>query len=294
VKDYLIRGITKDKCIRFFAVRANEVVNEAIKIHKLSYTNSIILGRTLIAGLLMSKDLKNKNDLLTIKFAGDGPAGDFLVTATGDNTIKGYTNNPSYEIDLDKTKVFKASDAVGKGVLNIIRSIGDSKPYIGQTNIISGEIAEDIAYYYSQSEQIPTAIQLGVLMNDDATVKQAGGFLVQLMPNTPEHIIDKLEDNIKKLPNFSDLLDMDYSIEELINNFVLKGFLTEITENHGVKYECNCSRERFSKGLSLLGKDEIAQLIEDNETINAECHFCNKSYSFSIEDLKSIYQKYNK
>ena len=207
MKDYLIRGITKDKCIRFFAVRANDLVENAVKIHQLSYTNSIILGRTLIAGLLMSMDLKNEKDLLTLKFNGDGPAGEFVVTSSGDNTIKGYTNNPSYELDLKQINSFNASLAVGNGVLNVIRSIGDSKPYIGQVDIVSGEIAEDIAYYYSQSEQIPTAIQLGVLMNDDASVRQAGGFLVQLMPNTPEHIIEKLEENLRRLPNFSDLLD---------------------------------------------------------------------------------------
>ncbi|MCB5249891.1 MAG: Hsp33 family molecular chaperone HslO [Candidatus Cloacimonadales bacterium] len=291
MKDYLIRGITKDKCIRFFAVRANDLVENAVKIHQLSYTNSIILGRTLIAGLLMSMDLKNEKDLLTLKFNGDGPAGEFVVTSSGDNTIKGYTNNPSYELDLKQINSFNASLAVGNGVLNVIRSIGDSKPYIGQVDIVSGEIAEDIAYYYSQSEQIPTAIQLGVLMNDDASVRQAGGFLVQLMPNTPEHIIEKLEENLRRLPNFSDLLDMNYSLEELISDFILKGFGIDIKEKHSVKYDCNCSKERFSKGLALLDSDELKQIVEDNEPISAECHFCNKSYSFSIDELKEILNK---
>ncbi len=285
MKDYLIRGITKDKCIRFFAISANQVVSEAMKIHHLSYTNSILLGRTLIAGLLMSNDLKNEDDLLTIRFIGDGPAGHFLVTCNGKNSIKGYSENPGFESE----KGFNASAAVGSGVINVIKSIGDLKPYIGQTNIISGEIAEDIAYYFMQSEQIPTAIQLGVLLNDDASVRQAGGFLVQLMPDTPEHLIERLENNIKAFPNFSDMLDLNYSLESLIEKFILKGFGIDITETNEVRYECNCNKDRFEKGLALLGKEELQIMIDDNESISAECHFCNKTYQFDLIDLKKIY-----
>jgi len=289
VKDYLIRGISKDKCIRFFAARANDLVNEAMNIHKLSYTNTIILGRTLIAGLLMSNDLKNEDDLLTIRFAGDGPAGHFLVTCNGKNSIKGYSENPEFELNQNQLKNFKASDAVGNGIINVIRSVGNLKPHMGQTNIVSGEIAEDIAYYYMQSEQIPTAIQLGVLLNEDGQIRQAGGFLVQLMPDTPDHIIDRLESNINSFPNFSDMLDMNYSLEDLINKFILKGFSAEITEKSEIRYECNCTKDRFRKGMALLGKEELKQMIDDNESISAECHFCNRSYSFSVEDLIEIY-----
>lgn len=288
MNDYLIRGITKNKYIRFFAVNAKNTVDEAIKIHHLSFTNAILLGRTLIAGLLISNDLKNRDDLLTLRFDGDGSSGSIIVTATGEKTVKGYIQHPENELTKNTDGTISLRNAVGNGILHVIKSIGDQKPYIGQTEIVSGEIAEDIAYYYMQSEQIPTAIQLGVLIDNDACVKQAGGFFIQLLPNTPDDVIDMLEKNIKSFPNFSDMLDMNYSIETLLEKFILKNFDIEILEKNNVRYQCNCSRERFYNGIVLLGKNEIEHLIEENESINAECHFCNKSYTFDKDDLISM------
>ncbi len=288
MNDYLIRGITKNKFIRFFAVNAKETVEEAIKIHNLSFTNAVLLGRTLIAGLLISNDLKNKDDLLTLRFDGNGSSGSIIVTATGEKTVKGYIQNPENEISKDTNGIISFKNAVGEGILHVIKSIGDQKPYIGQTQIVSGEIAEDIAFYYMQSEQIPTAIQLGVLLNQDASVRQAGGFFIQLLPNTPEDIIDLLEKNIQSFPNFSDMLDLNYSIETLIEKFILKNFEIDILDKTSVKYQCNCSRERFYNGIVLLGNNEIENLINENESISAECHFCNKSYTFNKEDLISM------
>lgn len=288
MNDYLIRGITKNKFIRFFAVNAKETVEEAIKIHNLSFTNAVLLGRTLSAGLLISNDLKNKDDLLTLRFDGNGSSGSIIVTATGEKTVKGYIQNPENEISKDTNGIISFKNAVGEGILHVIKSIGDQKPYIGQTQIVSGEIAEDIAFYYMQSEQIPTAIQLGVLLNQDASVRQAGGFFIQLLPNTPEDIIDLLEKNIQSFPNFSDMLDLNYSIETLIEKFILKNFEIDILDKTSVKYQCNCSRERFYNGIVLLGNNEIENLINENESISAECHFCNKSYTFNKEDLISM------
>jgi molecular chaperone Hsp33 len=288
MNDYLIRGITKNKFILFFAVNAKETVEEAIKIHNLSFTNAVLLGRTLIAGLLISNDLKNKDDLLTLRFDGNGSSGSIIVTATGEKTVKGYIQNPENEISKDTNGIISFKNAVGEGILHVIKSIGDQKPYIGQTQIVSGEIAEDIAFYYMQSEQIPTAIQLGVLLNQDASVRQAGGFFIQLLPNTPEDIIDLLEKNIQSFPNFSDMLDLNYSIETLIEKFILKNFEIDILDKTSVKYQCNCSRERFYNGIVLLGNNEIENLINENESISAECHFCNKSYTFNKEDLISM------
>ncbi len=288
MKDYLIRGITTDKHIRFFAIKATELVNEAIQLHNLSVTNAVLLGRTLIAALLMGDDLKNDNDLLTIRIEGNGPSGVILVTATGKNTVKGYVSNPQSEFIPDKTDKSKISQAIGEGIISVIKSINDQAPYIGQTEIVSGEIAEDIAYYFMQSEQIPTAIQLGVMLNPDCTVKHAGGFLIQLLPNTPELVIDKLEKSINSFPNFTDLMDMNYSIEQLMEKVLLKSFEIDIKENHLVSYACNCSRERFYNGIKLLGIDEINALAIDKESISAVCHFCNKKYEFFIDDLNNM------
>lgn len=294
MSDYIIRGITKDKHIRFFAVKASSLVEDAIRMHELSYSNSVILGRTLIAALLMGNDLKNENDLLTIRIEGDGPCGPIVVTSTGKNTVKGYVANPQIEVTEDPNYSSAISRAIGKGIISIIKSINNQNPYIGQTEIISGEIAEDIAYYFMQSEQIPTAIQLGVMINPDYSVRHAGGFLIQLMPDTPEIVIEKLEKAIQSFPNFTDMMDMNHSVEDLIKKFILKDFEPEITETKEVSYACNCSRDRFYEGIKLLGENEIMDLSKEHETITAECHFCNKKYEFTIEDLNQMIKEINK
>lgn len=291
MNDYIIRGITEDSHIRFFAIRANKLVEDAQNIHKLSVTNTFVLGRTLIAALLMNSDLKNDDDILTLRFQGDGSSGSVVVTSTGKFTVKGYVEHPLNEVAPQENGQIDISSAIGNGILNVIKSISDQKPYIGQTEIISGAVAKDIAYYYMQSEQIPTAIELGVLINSDSTIRQAGGFLIQLLPDTPEQVIVKLENNLKAFPNFSDMLDMNHTIEDLMTKFILKDFNIKITEKHEVAYSCNCSEERFANGLKLLGEEELIQMIEDNENITAECHFCNKKYTFSVEDISRFYQE---
>jgi molecular chaperone Hsp33 len=288
MEDYIIRGITNDSYIRFFAIKANNLVQDAVNIHKLSVTNTFVLGRTIIAALLMNNDLKNDDDILTLRFQGDGSSGAIVVTSTGRFTVKGYIEHPSNEVPPKDDGTIDISSAVGSGIINVIKSIGNNKPYIGQTEIVSGSIAKDIAYYYMQSEQIPTAIELGVLVNSDHSIRQAGGFLIQLMPDTPEHIIEKLEKNLQAFPNFSDMLDMNYSLDDLMNKFILKDFGIIVNEQHKVAYSCNCSEERFANGLKLLGLDELNNLIDENENITAECHFCNKKYTFKIDDLISL------
>ncbi|MCK9329337.1 MAG: Hsp33 family molecular chaperone HslO [Candidatus Cloacimonetes bacterium] len=285
--DYLLRGISKDKNFRFFAVEAKETVQKAIDIHYLSIINSVVLGRLLISGLLMSADLKNENDILTLRIDGDGPVGCVIVTATGKNTVKGYVENPQVELPLEN-KQFQVAKAIGRGSLSVIKSIGDLQPYIGRINIVSGEIGEDISQYYYQSEQIDTMINLGILIEPDAKIRQAGGIFVQCLPNTPEDKLSILKENIKKLPNLSDFMDMGKNVETILKSHIFKGIDIEFSTKKEVTYSCNCSKDRFYAGIKLLGEKEIKSLIESEESISAECHFCNKKYEFSKEELISM------
>ncbi len=288
--DYLLRGISKDKNFRFFVVNAKETVQKAIDIHYLSIINSVVLGRLLISGLLMSADLKNEKDILTLRIDGDGPVGCVLVTATGKNTVKGYVQNPQTELPL-KNKQFQVAEAIGKGTLSVIRSIGDLQPYIGHINLQSREIAQDISHYYYQSEQIETIINLGILIEPDAKIRQAGGVFVQCLPNTPEDKLSILKNNIDKLPNLSDFMDMGKDLENILKNHIFKDIEIEFSSQKDVSYKCNCDKERFYNGIKLLGEQEIQDLIESDETISAECHFCNQRYEFSKEELISMLNK---
>ena len=282
--DYLFRGLTKDKHIRFFAVNAMNTVQTAIDLHYLSITNSVALGRLLIGGLLMSANLKNPKDLLTLRIDGDGPIGALIVTATGSNTIKGYVQNPQIEL-AKNDRGFAIAEAIGNGTLSVIRSMEGSPPYNSQIELVSGEIGEDLSYYYHQSEQIDTMVNLGILIETDAKIKQAGGILVQCLPNAPIDVLSRLNDNINSFPNLSDFLDMGYSLEYICQKHIFKDIPIEIFEQKPVSYLCNCSRERFYDGIKMLGQSEINDMINGNETITAECHFCDKKYEFSIKEL---------
>lgn len=290
MSDYLIRGISKDRHLRLFAVDAKETVQKAVDIHYLSIINSVVMGRLLTGALLMGACLKNAEDLLTLRIDGDGPSGTVVVTATGRNTVKGYVQNPQTELTMKNGK-FQVSESIGKGTLSVIKSIVDLKPYVGQISLVSGEIGEDISHYYHQSEQIETMVNLGILIEPDATIRQAGGVLIQCLPDTPKEVIEKLNDNIKKFPNLSDLMDMGYSLDKILKDFLLKDLDFEITDQKPVSYFCNCDKERFYNGIKLLGDEEINHLIESDETISAECHFCDKKYKFSKEELISMIKK---
>lgn len=287
MSDYLIRGLTKDKRIRFFAVNALNTVQTAVELHYLSIVNSVVLGRLLISALLMSADLKNQSDLLTLRIDGDGPSGSVIVTATGNNTVKGYVQNPQIELPL-KDKGFAVAEAIGSGSLSVIKSISDRQPYVGQIALVSGEIGEDLSYYYRQSEQIDTVVNLGILINPDAEIIQAGGILIQCLPDTPDTVISALNDNIKKFPNLSDFMDMGHSIEEIIEKNIFKNIPVDFLNKKSVSYSCNCDKDRFYRGIKLLGRKEIEHFIESDEVISAECHFCNKKYEFTKDELMSM------
>jgi molecular chaperone Hsp33 len=290
--DRIIRGITKDKSIRFFAIDATETVQNAVTIHNLSMTNSVVMGRMICATLMMAADLKSDKNVITLKIDGDGPAGTAIVTARKDGNVKCYTNNPEIEIPLNvDTKTFDIKNAIGNGTLTIIKDLGMKSPYIGQIELVYSTIAKDLTYYFAKSEQIPSSVGLGVLVIPDGNVKKAGGFIIQLLPGATEDIILKIEDNLAKFPNLTDMMDMGHSIEDLLTKFILKDLAAEIKQTSSVKYQCDCSIEKFEEGIKLLSKKELQEAIDTNETLTIHCHFCNTDYDFDKQKIEKILEQ---
>jgi molecular chaperone Hsp33 len=289
VKDKIIRGITEDKYVRFFAVDSTETTREAQKIHNLSITNSVIMGRAISAALILGLDLKSASNVMTLKIDADGNCGHVIVTSNNLGEVKAYMRNAEYETPLNKeTKRLDIKAALGNGTLTLIKDLGMKQPYVGQVELLYGEIAQDLAYYFVKSEQIPTSVGLGVLVEKDGSIRKSGGFMIQLMPNTPNEIIDKIEDNLAKFPNLTDVMDMGFDIEEIISKFILKDMNPKVTLTSEAKYKCNCSREKFKAALSLLDKEELIDAMNKDEDIVTECHFCNKTYAFNSIDIKEF------
>ena len=292
MKDKIIRGITGDKQIRFFAVDSTEAVKHAVNIHNLSITNSVLLGRLMSAALMMAMDLKSENSVITLKVEADGPIGGAIVTANKKGEVKGYINNPQIELPLQKdTGMIDVPGAIGKGHITIIKNQGMKNPYIGQMELKFGTIAKDFTYYFMKSEQVPSSVGLGVLIEPDGTVRQAGGFIVHLLPDTPEKVISKLENNLADFPNLTDVMDMGYSIEEIIEKYILKDLEPQIKRKISAKYKCNCSYEKFENDIKLLKKKELEKAIEKNEELTVHCHFCNKDYEFSKDKIEKILEQ---
>jgi len=289
LSDFIIRGITQDNYVRFFAVDSTFSSNEVMESHNLSITAATIFSRMLSAGFMLGATLKAETDILTMKIDGDGPINKALVTAKANGTVKGFIANPQLELKLDNGKI-NVKKAIGSGTLTMIKDLGMRTSYNSQVELISGEIAEDIAYYYAKSEQIPTSIGLGVLFDKEGQIRKSGGFMIQLMPETPENIIVEIEKNLSSFPNLSDLLDMNYEIEKIVLKMILKGLNAKVQEKKEVRYYCDCSRERFSSGLKLLKLSELEEMTESEETL-IECRFCLKKYTFSPQEIKSFIEE---
>ena len=289
MKDKVIRGISKDKFIRFFAVNSKTTVQTAVNIHNMSITNSVIFGRLANAAIMMAADLKGESAQLSLQIQSDGIINNVLAVASPDGNLKGYMANPQQEFPINKgTHTFDVRNAIGNGNIKVIKKTSEKTPYIGIVELLYGTISQDIAHYFVQSEQIPTAISLGVLMNPDGSIQQSGGFLIQLLPDTPLDYIEKIENAIKKLPNFTDLMDMNYSIEKIMQEILLKNFDVKITKTSPIYYHCGCSKRKFLDGIKLLGKNELQDAVKKSETITAECSFCNKVYLFTPNELNKI------
>lgn len=289
MKDRIIRGITDNGLVRFFAVDATQTVKHAAKIHNFSITNSVVMGRLISAALIMGTEMKSPKDLITMQIESDGVISGAIVTSKGAGNVKCFLPKASEETPPNPDSgSIDVKKAVGKGVLKIIKELGMKTPYIGNVELLYGEIAQDITFYYAQSEQIPTSIGLGVLIVPKGEIKKAGGFMIQLMPNTPESVIVKLEENLNKFPNLTDMMDMGYEIEELIEKFLLKGLNPKVLETIPAQYKCECSKERFRQGIKLLGKEELEKAIVDKEVLEANCHFCNTSYKYGKDEIQEI------
>lgn len=290
MSDYMIRATAAQGQIRAFAATTKDTVEAARQAHNTSPVATAALGRLLTAGAMMGADLKGEKDLLTLKIEGDGPIGGLLVTADGQGHVKGYVNNPQVMLPPNSQGKLDVGGALGIGVLSVIKDIGLKEPYVGQTILVSGEIAEDITYYYATSEQTPSSVALGVLMNRDNTVCQAGGFIIQLMPGAPDEIIDRLEEKLKEISSITAMLNQGLTPEQILEQ-VLGSFGLEVNDRQPVEFFCNCTRERVEKALISVGKKDIQEMIDEGKTIEVNCHFCGRNYDFTVEDLKRILEQ---
>lgn len=285
--DYIVRATAGNGQIRAFACTTRELTEYARSVHNLSPVASAALGRLMAGGLMMGSMLKGGNDLITLKVEGAGPARGALVTADSCGGVKGYVNVPDVMLPARADGKLDVGGAFGAGFLSVIKDMGLKEPYVGQTALVSGEIAEDLTYYFATSEQIPSSVGLGVLMNRENTVRQAGGFMIQLLPFAEEETIAKLEQKISGLKSVTSMLDLGMTPEDMLGE-LLGDMELEIKDTLPAEYRCSCSKERFAKGLVSIGTKEIKEMIAENKPITVNCHFCNSNYVFSIEDLKEI------
>lgn len=290
MSDYIVRATAAHGQIRAFASTTKDVCETARQLHNTSPVGTAALGRLLTAAGMMGYMMKNENDSLSIILNADGPMGKTGVTANAKADVKGYISNPDFQNPPNYFGKLDVGGAVGNGTLKVIKDMGLKEPYIGQTGLITGEIAEDLTYYFATSEQVPTSVALGVLMDRNNTVKQAGGFIIQLMPFAEEEVIDRLEQKIKEITSVTELLDAGLSPEQILEK-VLGDFEPEFIETIPTHYKCGCSREKVSRVLISVGKKELESMIADGEPIEVKCHFCNTNHIFSTEELKELLKK---
>lgn len=289
--DYMIRGIAANNEIRCFAITGRDLVDKARSSHGTSPVATAALGRTMMGALMMSDMLKNDDDLLTIRFDGDGPLGAIVVTADHHGNVKGYVQQPLVMLPLKADGHLDVGRAVGKGTLTVIRDLDLKDTYNGQIAIHSGEIADDLTHYFAESEQIPSSVGLGVLVDTDHTVKKAGGFLIQLMPFASDETISRLEKNLSSIRYVTEMLEDGMTPEDMLRE-ALNGFDDlRITDTTEVQFFCNCSRDRVSRALALLGDEELASMIRDQKPVELSCSFCGRKYAFSVAELEQIKAK---
>lgn len=287
MKDYIIRAEGDNYHIRAFAAVTTELVEQARQYHGTSPVATAALGRLLTAGSIMGIMMKGDKDLLTLQIKGDGPIGGVLVTADAGGHVKGYVNKPDVDIPLKETGKLDVSGAIGQGMLYIIRDTGLKDPYIGQTKLVSGEIAEDITYYYASSEQVPSVVALGVLVDVDRTVRQSGGLIVQLMPDASESTIARLEENLKGITSMTAMLEQGLSGEEILGK-VLDGLEMRVLDRVTPEYRCDCNKERVEKALISIGIKDLQELADEGESVEMACQFCDKTYIFNQQELHEL------
>ena len=287
MEDYIVRATSADMQVRAFAITSREMVEHARKIHNTSPVATDALGRLLSAGAMMGSMMKADEDILTIIVQGDGPLGGMTVTADSHANVKGFVNNPNVLIPPNYAGKLDVGAAIGYGTLTVTKDLGLKEPYASQVPLGTSEIAEDLTFYFAKSEQVPSAVGLGVLMNKENTVRRAGGFIIQLMPFASEEVISVLENRIEKIHSVTDMLEKGMAPEDLLKE-VLGDLGVDITDKIPTKFYCNCSKERVSKALVSISKKDLDEMIADGKDIEVNCHFCNTNYVFTPEDLKKI------
>ena len=288
---YILRAIDETETIKISAAITTDVVEEAAKIHKLSKTTSAALGRVLTAAAIIGSWQKNEKDSITLSINGNGPAGKIVATCKNDGYVKGYVTNPGADLPTREADgKIDVAGIVGEGNLTLVMDTGMKKPYTGTVNLTTGEIAEDLAVYFLQSDQVPSAVGLGVLVDVDYSIKAAGGFIIQLMPDATEEQISKLEENLKGLPSVTSILDEYHDAEKLIE-ILMKDIDFKILEKREITYKCNCSREKVEDAIVSVGPREIEEILREDKKAEVSCYFCDKVYNFDESDLEKMLKK---
>ncbi|GGH87969.1 33 kDa chaperonin [Pullulanibacillus pueri] len=292
MNDYVVKALACDGNVRVQAIRSTEMVGEAQRRHHVWPTASAALGRTMTAATMLAVQLKG-DDKLTVTIEGGGPVGAIIVDANAKGETRGYMSNPQVHFDLNQQGKLDVARAVGtNGYLSIVKDLGLKEDFTGRVPLVSGEIGDDFTYYLARSEQIPSSVGVGVLVNPDNSIKAAGGFLIQLLPGVEDDIITKVENRLKEIPTVSQMVDQGLSPEEMLIRIFGEDDV-KFLDKLPVKFQCKCSREALSNAIAGLGKEEIKEMIEEDKGAEATCHFCNEVYKFSEEDLRDLYQSLN-
>lgn len=284
----IVRYITEDGSAFVIAADTTDVVAKAEQIHKTSAVNTAALGRLMTAASMMGDMLKGKDDSITLRINGGGPAGSIIAVSDSGGNVRGYVENPVVEIPLNSAGKLDVKGTVGtNGFLYVFKDLGMNEPYVGQTEIVSGEIAEDITNYYASSEQTPSVCALGVLVNPDLTVAAAGGFLIQLLPGCPDEIIDKIEYSVSDIEPVTTMLSKGMTADDIAKR-ALKNIKIDKLDENEIEYRCNCSRERVAAALVSTGRESLEEMADSGENTTVECHFCDKVYTFTPDDIRKL------
>ena len=287
MSDYIVRGHAAGGTVRAFAADTTDTVAEAMERHFTYPVVTAALGRLLTAGAMMGSMMKGEDDLITLTVKGDGPIGNITVSADSHGNVKGFAGNPQVEVPDKYAGKLDVGTAVGRGTLSVVMDLGLSDPYNGTVELQTGEIADDLAYYFTVSEQTPSAVGLGVMIDTDASVKHSGGFIIQMMPDVSEETISSVESKLADLKPVTSMMDEGMT-PEMILEHILGDLGLEITERSDVRFHCNCSKERVSEALATLKPGDIQEMIDDGETIEVKCFFCNTAYNFTVDELKEL------
>ena len=287
MSDYIVRATAAGETVRAFAIRSTELTAEAREIHHTYPVVTAALGRLLSAGAMMGSMMKGENDKLTLLMKGDGPIIQMTVTADSHGNVKGFAANPAVDIPLKRAGKLDVGGAVGKGLLTVIMDLGLKEPYNGQVEIQTGEIGDDLAYYYTVSEQTPSVVGLGVMVDTDSSVKHAGGFIIQVMPDAKEETIEALEAKVAAAEPVTTMMDKGMGPEEILE-YYLEDLDLKITEKMPVRYYCGCSKEKVAEALATISTEDLKEMINDGEEIEVKCYFCNSAYKFSTAELEEM------